>query len=248
MKPARTLIRYGLVALNGGGPYLAGLQDHGGRRTSTPLVELDLAAGTAVTASGRPYVLQGQPDAAFGLEVALSVWRSYFNMTGADVVALSPEEAVSLMSEKGNAPFTETLEERQAIARRYGVRLDEEGDVVGPDWVIPDPVEGEDDEDIRPWGSGNVFRDLGLPDPEEDEPYPVVGIVPEVKATAILSIRDLMRQRGLSMEEAAGIVGMDADRLRAIVDGRKVGGVSLERLGGIVEAVEMWAAGQGRKP
>lgn len=34
-------------------------------------------------------------------------------------------------------------------------------------WVRPAP--DDDEEEIVPWGSGNIWEDLGLPDPDEDE-------------------------------------------------------------------------------
>jgi len=76
-----------------------------------------------------------------------------------------------------------------------------------------------------------------------DESFPALGLVPEVKATAILSIRDSMRQRGLSVDEAAVIADVDPEELRGIIEGR-VSHVSLETLGSIMEALEA----PGRKP
>lgn len=69
-------------------------------------------------------------------------------------------------------------------------------------------------------------------------------LVPEIKATAILSIRDSMRQRGLSLEEAADLAGLHADELREIVEARQVQHVSVSALDRILEAL----AAPGRQP
>jgi hypothetical protein len=133
MKNARRLLRWGLFRLPNSGPYLAGLQSDGLERTSTPLIELDLQQGTALTASGRPYHLTGQPDADFGLKVANTVLGLYYNMEDAAVTALTVDEAVALMKSSGNAPFNHTPEERAEIAKRSGIRLDANGEVAAPD-------------------------------------------------------------------------------------------------------------------
>ena len=82
MKSERILISWGLVSENGRGPYLAGLELDGPTRTSTPLVELDLEGKTALTSSGRRYSLQCEPDPAYAVAVARSVWGQYFDLEG----------------------------------------------------------------------------------------------------------------------------------------------------------------------
>lgn len=86
------------------------------------------------------------------------------------------------------------------------------------------------------FGGGNVFADLGLPDPA----------VLLAKADAALAIGTAIRERGLSIEEAAAVAGMEPDRLLAIVEEGRTEGVSLERLDKLYEAIE--AHGNGRKP
>lgn len=76
-----------------------------------------------------------------------------------------------------------------------------------------------------------------------NEPW-TPSLLAELKATTILSIRDTLRQRGLSVEDAASIIGMHADELRAIVEARQVRHVSLEALEDIIEALDR----SGRQP
>lgn len=224
MKPQRILVHWGLVAENNRGPYLAGREDHGGTRTSTPLVELE--AGTALTASGRCYRLQGEPDPHYALAVARSVWGDYFDLTSSVINALTLAEAKAMIVWRGNTPFDDTPEEKTAYARKHGIPCDPRT------------------EEIVPWGSGSVFHDVGIPDPDdgEDDDMPgfSTGVVPEVKASLIISIIDSMRRKGLSMPEAAWIVGVTPARLRGIVQDRRVYGVSIEVLDKILEAIDQW--------
>lgn len=221
MKPERILVHWGFVSENGRGPYLSGREDHGGTRTSTPLVELDLEAGTALTASDRPYRLIGKPDPDYALLVARSVWGQYFDLTGSTIEALSPADAKAMVAWRRNEPITP--EERAAFAKKTGI-----------------PIEPED---ITPWGSGDVFRDLGIPDPEEgeDDDMPgYVGVVPEVKSSLILSIRDAMRRKGLTLPEAAWIAGVEPRVFRAVVEDRRVHDVSAEALDRILQSIDDW--------
>lgn len=153
MKSERILVRWGLVSLNGGGPYLAGMESSCETRTSTPLMELDLKAGTALTASGRPYRMQGDPEPGYGLLVAREVWGQFFDLSGSTIEPLSPAEARAMVAWRRNEAITP--DEAEGFAERYG---------------IP-----RDPEDIVPWGSGNVFHDLGLPDPDMIIPDPEDG-------------------------------------------------------------------------
>jgi predicted XRE-type DNA-binding protein len=58
--------------------------------------------------------------------------------------------------------------------------------------------------------SGNVFADLGLPNPEEHL----------VKATIALSIGELIEKRGLTQEEAGTILGLPQSSVSNLVRGK----------------------------
>ena len=77
------------------------------------------------------------------------------------------------------------------------------------------------------WGSGNVFADMGLPDPEELL----------AKAQMIYEI-DLARQaRGVSKAELAAMVDIEEPKLVKLLKGQS-GGCSLERLARILNALD----------
>jgi predicted XRE-type DNA-binding protein len=57
--------------------------------------------------------------------------------------------------------------------------------------------------------SGNVFRDLGLPDAEELD----------VKARLAIEIGQIIRRRGLTQSQAASILGVDQPRVSALMRG-----------------------------
>lgn len=59
-------------------------------------------------------------------------------------------------------------------------------------------------------GSGNVFADVGLPNPD----------LARAKAELVQRIRDAISQRALSQEMAAALLGLDQPRLSALVRGR----------------------------
>ncbi|MGH9063424.1 MAG: helix-turn-helix domain-containing protein [Acidimicrobiales bacterium] len=67
--------------------------------------------------------------------------------------------------------------------------------------------------------SGNVFADLGLPEPEEAL----------TKAELAQSIAALIAERGLTQTGAAELLGVDQPKISALVRGR-LAGFSLERL------------------
>jgi predicted XRE-type DNA-binding protein len=67
--------------------------------------------------------------------------------------------------------------------------------------------------------SGNVFADLGLPQPEDRV----------AKAELARRISEIVAERGLTQLEAAGLLGIDQPKISALVRGR-LGGFSLERL------------------
>ncbi|MGB8684750.1 MAG: helix-turn-helix transcriptional regulator [Candidatus Binatus sp.] len=67
--------------------------------------------------------------------------------------------------------------------------------------------------------SGNVFRDLGLPDADELD----------IKANLAIKIGKIIAQRGLSQIKAAAVLGIDQPKVSAIVRGR-LEKFSIERL------------------
>jgi predicted XRE-type DNA-binding protein len=67
--------------------------------------------------------------------------------------------------------------------------------------------------------SGNVFADLGLPNPEERL----------AKARLASMIYDIFEERGLTQVEAARILGISQPKVSALRNGR-LAGFSLERL------------------
>lgn len=67
--------------------------------------------------------------------------------------------------------------------------------------------------------SGNVFADLGLPEPEDDR----------TKADLIHKVADIIRRRELSQSEAAALLGIDQPKVSAIMRG-KISGFSADRL------------------
>jgi predicted XRE-type DNA-binding protein len=67
--------------------------------------------------------------------------------------------------------------------------------------------------------SGNVFEDLGLPNPEELL----------LKAQLAAQIGSLISARQLTQSEAAGLLGIDQPKVSALLRG-KLSGFSTERL------------------
>jgi predicted XRE-type DNA-binding protein len=68
-------------------------------------------------------------------------------------------------------------------------------------------------------GSGNVFADLGLPNPE----------IALAKAELVRRIRDLIVERKLTQIMAAELLGLDQPKISGLVRGR-VEGYSIDRL------------------
>jgi predicted XRE-type DNA-binding protein len=68
-------------------------------------------------------------------------------------------------------------------------------------------------------GSGNVFADLGVAEPEEEL----------AKAQLASLIRDAIRRRRLTQGQAADLTGLDQPKVSALVNGR-LGGFSSDRL------------------
>lgn len=68
-------------------------------------------------------------------------------------------------------------------------------------------------------GSGNVFADLGFPNPE----------LALAKAELVQRIRGLIAERKLTQVQAAKLLGLDQPKVSALVRGR-VAGYSIDRL------------------
>lgn len=68
-------------------------------------------------------------------------------------------------------------------------------------------------------GSGNVYVDLGYPDPEDMM----------VKAQLVTKVADIIRQRGLTQERAADILGLTQPKVSKMLKGQ-FRGISERRL------------------
>lgn len=68
-------------------------------------------------------------------------------------------------------------------------------------------------------GSGNVYKDLGFENPEEEL----------AKARLASTIYDIIEERDLTQVQAAKILGIDQPKVSALKNGR-LGGFSIERL------------------
>ena len=68
-------------------------------------------------------------------------------------------------------------------------------------------------------GSGNVFADLGLPDPGERQ----------TKTRLALALNRIIKARGLKQTEAAGLLGVPQPKVSALVNYR-LDGFSVEKL------------------
>jgi predicted XRE-type DNA-binding protein len=75
-------------------------------------------------------------------------------------------------------------------------------------------------------GSGNVFADLGLPNPD----------LALAKAQLVQRIRDLIAQRELTQAQAARLLGLDQPKVSALVRGH-VEGYSIDRLFRLLSAL-----------
>ena len=156
MKSPRTLIRWGLISENGRGPYLAGLQNNLQARMSTALVNLDPADMTTLTASGRPYHLVGAPDPDYALATARDIWGQYFDLAGSVIRSLTVDEAVEMIKANGNTAYNRTIDEENALRRKYGVPEVVDESVVPEvsdaifDLIIPDPDGGDDEPGRKP--------------------------------------------------------------------------------------------------
>src|SRR5918992_4990665 len=70
---------------------------------------------------------------------------------------------------------------------------------------------------------GNVFADLGLPDPEDRM----------LKAQLALKIQQLIERKGMTQSEIAPLLGLDQPKVSNLMRGR-LAGFSAERLFGIL--------------
>jgi hypothetical protein len=118
MKPTRSILSWSPILMNGKGVILAGIERWGEERTSTSIAELDIAAKTAVTISGRHYEFVGDhaPDAA--VQAAI---RTYL-VNGIDpskhtFQALTLEEAADWLRAQAELPVIS--DENKAVAREY---------------------------------------------------------------------------------------------------------------------------------
>jgi len=68
-------------------------------------------------------------------------------------------------------------------------------------------------------GTGNVFRDLGFPNPEREQ----------LKASLTLQIYLLIKERGLTQAQAGEILGIKQPHVSSLMRGQS-GAFSLERL------------------
>ncbi len=75
------------------------------------------------------------------------------------------------------------------------------------------------DKDETDHGSGNVFADLGLPDPEAHL----------LKAQLVTRIDDIVRRRGLKQVEAAKLLGLSQSDMSRLLRGN-FRAYSMERL------------------
>mgnify|MGYP005608541929 FL=1 len=75
--------------------------------------------------------------------------------------------------------------------------------------------------------SGNIFKDMGLPDAEER--------LAKVKIAVI--INKIIAERGLTQKEAAKILGINQPKVSALKNGR-LKGFSIERLFSYLEALD----------
>lgn len=76
-------------------------------------------------------------------------------------------------------------------------------------------------------GSGNVFRDLGLPDAD----------LLQAKADLVHQISLLIEERGLTQVQAADVLGVTQPKISALLHGR-LDGFSMDRLVRFLNALD----------
>ena len=72
----------------------------------------------------------------------------------------------------------------------------------------------------------------------------MLGLITELKATTALSILDTLRQRGLSIEEAAEVAGIETNRMRDLVDHRAFKDFGVDEIEEILESLEALRRGR----
>ena len=108
MKTERIIHSWGIITLDGKGPYLAGLEPSGLLRTSTALVHFDPETMTARTASGRPYRLAGPEVRREAMNALLSIW----DIGNAKLAFLDMDEVLPTIVRNGNQPQDFSREEK----------------------------------------------------------------------------------------------------------------------------------------
>ncbi len=84
---------------------------------------------------------------------------------------------------------------------------------------------GQEDYLIR--GSGNVFDDMGLPDPDEHL----------AKAQIAAQVARLISERGMTQEQMATMIGVTQPQVSALMRGRWEG-ISLDKLFRLLKALD----------
>lgn len=114
MKSSRTLTSWAFLQIwrpDGSGPpqapILAGIDDLGLNRTSTPLVKLDPASGVGITASGREYSLAGAEDPVAALRVFGSLWML---QDGQEIRRVAPKDVPAVIATSAS-PVTKSADE-----------------------------------------------------------------------------------------------------------------------------------------
>ena len=74
----------------------------------------------------------------------------------------------------------------------------------------------------------------------------MLGLLSELRATTVLSILDPLRQRGLTVDAAAEITGVDVERTRALIERRAIEKFTVEELEDILQAVDASGPRYGR--
>jgi predicted XRE-type DNA-binding protein len=76
-------------------------------------------------------------------------------------------------------------------------------------------------------GSGNVFADVGLPDPEERQ----------TKLRLAMEVNEILKARGLKQVEAGALLGLPQSKVSQLVNYR-LDGFSVERLMGFLTRLD----------
>lgn len=90
-----------------------------------------------------------------------------------------------------------------------------------------DPTSGDEEPIEITRGSGNVFADLGLPDPEERQ----------TKLRLAMEINEIVKARRLKQAEAGTLLGLPQPKVSQLVNYR-LDGFSVERLMGFLTRLD----------